>query len=1127
MANIDRVNKYLQEQGYDPNARFADYRDPKAYAPTKVTAPTSNFVGNVAKSLSGIPGAIQHSVGGMLAGSSFAKAPQIIRSIQDTGFSGFGINYKGKVGQTLDRRDALMKQATADFHAGKMSPKAYSAQLQKIIADTSVDKKLEKSKGALKDASRYGEQFVNNAAIIGTVVGGIAGAAGKTGLNAAGTAAVDQAYSGGVKALGKGVLGEVGALSRPFGGEAAGGLVKGITGALGGALDAQAMASTVNDARKGKIDPLNTALTATSLAPGGVVKLGSEALSKIGKAASSAIYDTHGLYDVVKLKGGKTVNEVFAAAKAAQKATDTSKQEKILKVFQDLAVQEHGKGPNAVAKAIEANQPGGKKFADMTYNEFLKAADSIISDRRKLQAIAKKAGLAVDGAGVVAGRLTPEAKAIISERLSQADDPLAEFAKLKKEGIPGMSITKDSSKVATSSKPPVKIKSDKNGTMYLAAGKTKITVPKTVQADLDNIANGIALSPERMAKSSRTLNRLGYEFDNKMGIVPIVQKTTQKVSSSVPVRNTNLFGQIEEMVKSGATGEQLAKQVNTLKSVQAALVDGKPVVTKDGRFLAFAKGAGTVKKASEVAPIVQGSKAPLGVIGRTLEKAGLSTRQADPAEQKAIFRQVKDNFAKAINDNADIKLTGSEIMNRLNKLSDSKRGVFDLRQLRTGEIAHELGVPNSQAKAIISAYNDAFKSLSTAERGLAGKITDFNMRNNPLAAPYSRIQSVARYELNPSFRTQENIETGIGSQLLGGKAINPLTDKYNKGVKILEDNGFFKRELAGPAGEGAAGLGAISAKLSPFQKKKFTADLMSLAGGENKLVGFVTDPKNASLVQDLKSIAQYPDRGFTSSNLMKAMNLAVFPLRYNLKVTSIAAKALGKENGIRQMAILKGLSDFNRWQKTPAGIKWNSDNSEVLGVLRYFTPVGSVESVLNMLDPRNIKNARDLGTIGGLPFGVISGVLQGQGVVNLDSPYLNPKTGEVVPTQVPKDVKARLSQALEDVIGTMFTYPGRQIGLPKSKKDVSKDLAAIVTLGQLKGGKYESVTRTDLTPAQRKQQAVLQAGQKKVNLTPPAQLKNRSVNLSSSKPVTITPIYKASKPKKAKTRAIPVGRFQP
>lgn len=1021
---VSKEVQYLIDKHGLQGGSFVDSNP--AYQVTKKPNVKQDFLGNVGKSIGSIPGALVHGTQKLLSDSSFAKIPQVIGAYGSL----------GRQNASLAKRDVIMKQLSKDFHSGKISAKEYSKKLNSAIASTNIDKEMKHTNAALKDASHYGDQFMANAAILGTVVGGVAGLAGKTGLNAVGTAAVDQAYSGGAKAFGRGILGEAGALSRPFTGEAAGGVVKGLTGAAGGALDAQAMASTANEARKGKFDPLNTALTATSLAPGGVVKLGSEALGRAGKLASSAIYDTHGLYDVVKLKGGKSVNEVFAAAKAAQNATATAKQEKILKVFQDLAVQEHGKGPNAVAKAIEANQPGGKKFADMTYSEFLKAADSIVSDRRALQAIAKKAGLAVDGAGVVAGRLTPETKAIISKRLAQADNPLAEFSALKKEGL---------------------------------------------------------------------------------------------------IKGPNLPGQIEDMIKSGATGDQLAKQVNTLKSVQAALVDGKPVTTKDGRFLAFAKGAGTVKKAAEVAPIVQGTKAPLGVIGRTLEKAGLSTRQADPAEQKAIFGQVKDNFTKAINANNDIKLTGSEIMNRLSKYTESKPGIFDLRQLSKGEIASVLGVNKAQAKTILGEYNNAFRSLSSAERGLAGKVTDFNMRNNPLAAPYSKIQSIARYEKNPFFRVQENVETRAGVAGLTGKGAIPLTDKNNDVIKVLRDNGVFKDYFAGPAGQGAAGLGAISAKLSKDQENVLASALTSMAGDKNKVMSFITDPKNASLMQDLKAVVQYPDKGFTSSNLMKAMNLAAFPLRYNLKVTSLAAKALGQQNGVRQVAILKGISDFNRWQKTPAGIKWNSDNSELLGALRYFTPVGSIESVLNILGG-NVHTVRDIGTIGGLPFGVVSTVLQGQGLTKLDSPYLDPKTGEVVPDKIPADAKARMRQALSDVLNTMFTFPGKQVGLT-SKKSITEGVVDAATFGKLKGGKYNSVTQTNLTPLQKKQQAVLRTktgGPGKYNLPSQGSIKpvpfgSVKYNLSGvdlNKPPRF-PKSSTSKPKRGKTRAIPVGRFQP
>jgi len=1008
-----------------------------AYNVTKKPNVKQDFFSNVGRSLGSIPGAVAGGVVSMLSNNSIAKAPQIGQSIKRTGFSLGPIRIKGTVDKTLEKRDAMMKQAGKDFHAGKMSAKDYSKKLNQIIASTDVSGDMKKSTGALKDASRYGEQFVNNAALIGIVGGGIAGALGKTGVSTAGKAAVEQAYSGGAKAFGRGVLGEVGGLGVPFSEQAAkGGIIKGITGALGGGLDAQAMASTARDAQKGKIDPLNTALTATTLLPGGVIKAGTEGLKATGRGINRAIYDTHGLYDVVKLKGGKSVNEAFNAAKAISK--NSKKEEGLLKVFQDLAVQEHGKGPNAVAKAIEANQPGGKKFADMTYKEFLKAADSIVSDRRKLQAIAKKAGLTIpEGTAVVAARLTPESKALISKRLSEADDPLKELGLLKKEGI---------------------------------------------------------------------------------------------------VKGPNLPGQIEDMISEGHRGDLLAKQVNTLNSAKPILDKaGNVITTGKGRFLAAAKGAGTVKKASQAGEIVQGKKAILGGIGRTFEKAGMSTRAADPAEQKAVFNQVKDNFTKAINANNDIKLTGKEIMNRLNKYADSKKGIFDLRQLRKGEIASVLEVDKATAGTIIKEYNNAFKSLSTADRGLAGKITDFNMRNNPLAPGYSRIQSVARYEMNPSFRTQENIETRLGVASLTGKGAMPFTDKYNDVIGTLRKNGVFKDYFAGPAGEGAAGLGAISAKLSKDQENTLAAALTSMAGGKGKVMDFVTDPKNASMMQDLKAVVQYPDKGFTSSNFMKAMNLAVFPLRYNAKVTSLAAKALGKENGVRQVAILKGISDFNRWQKTPAGTKWNSDNSEALGILKYFTPIGSVESILNILGG-NAKTIRDYGTIGGLPFGVISAVLQGQGAVNLDSPYLDPKTGEVVPTKVPRDLKARANQALVDILGTMFTYPGRQVGMD-SKRKVSQGIIDNTTFGKLKNGKTESVTRTDLTPEQQRIQAVLRkgtGGPGKYNLpksgeVKPVSLKKPSYNMSGIDTSKSPRFAKAStaKPKKGKTRAIPVGRFQP
>jgi hypothetical protein len=156
-------------------------------------------------------------------------------------------------------------------------------------------------------------------------------------------------------------------------------------------------------------------------------------------------------------------------------------------------------------------------------------------------------------------------------------------------------------------------------------------------------------------------------------------------------------------------------------------------------------------------------------------------------------------------------------------------------------------------------------------------------------------------------------------------------------------------------------------------------------------------------------------------------------------------------------------------------------------------------------------------------------VIRGQGITKSPSPYLNPKTGEVVPEKVPQDTKARLEQALSDIVGSMFTYPGRIVGgenVP-SKTQISQGIATGLTLGSLKGGKYESVTRTDLTDKQKKTQAVLRAGQKSSLPKTSPMAKNRFVDISSSKPVTITPIYKATKAKKAKAKASAPGTWRP
>jgi hypothetical protein len=76
--------------------------------------------------------------------------------------------------------------------------------------------------------------------------------------------------------------------------------------------------------------------------------------------------------------------------------------------------------------------------------------------------------------------------------------------------------------------------------------------------------------------------------------------------------------------------------------------------------------------------------------------------------------------------------------------------------------------------------------------------------------------------------------------------------------------------------------------------------------------------------------------------------------------------------------------------------------------------------------------------LGGLPIGIISQILDSQGLINLNTPYVNPKTGDVIPKYIPETTKARAATAVSDVLGSMFTYPGRTLGLPGKQENIHR-----------------------------------------------------------------------------------------
>lgn len=499
----------------------------------------------------------------------------------------------------------------------------------------------------------------------------------------------------------------------------------------------------------------------------------------------------------------------------------------------------------------------------------------------------------------------------------------------------------------------------------------------------------------------------------------------------------------------------------------------------------------------------------LGAITGGLRKAGLGLEDYNPRQ----IGMAKDNFTKAVDDMKLPLVDGKDAYEALSKLAEEKH-LLDPRQLRAGEIEQTLGLSSGDAKKVLSAAKSMYDGVPLSVRGAAGKLQDANLKLNPLAAPYSRIQTRLRYDLNPAFRAQQKIEAAtLGQVVTGGH--NPTGD-VTKTLNIMRGDGFLptSTSFTGEALHDVKGATNVTTHLTLDEEKSLAHVLEATAAKNGNSVA--DELKNESTRQLMRAIVQNPKQGILSSNFAKATNMLFFPSAYNAKVTGMALGALAKQPPAVQFGVIKNINDFHNWTKTDEGVKWQRDNSELLGLVSYFTPINSVQQIMSAIGD---KNPRELGLIGGLPFGVIQRVLEGQGAIPKSTPpYVDPKTGQIVPDKIPQSDKARLQQGLGDILDTMFTFPGRTAGFG-SKTDLRNTL----TGGLLKPNPSEvkSVTRTDLTPDQRNNQRVL---------APPARTQpalpatSKSVKTFSGAP-TVAPIYKGgSKPKRGKTLAKRIGQ---
>jgi hypothetical protein len=451
--------------------------------------------------------------------------------------------------------------------------------------------------------------------------------------------------------------------------------------------------------------------------------------------------------------------------------------------------------------------------------------------------------------------------------------------------------------------------------------------------------------------------------------------------------------------------------------------------------------------------------------------------------------QTADNIIKKLSDYAHNPTKGLSINGK------PAMPITDLRQMTTRDIVEALKVTHSDAQEVKGAILDSMLQVPLQVRGLGDKIVDLNYKLNPTAGRYARIQGGARFAWNPFFQAKLAYKTELLSQaeangkfptLAGTNSIlaTIFPDKYSQldGIRdTLRDAGIFDKPAhygEGLTGEAVNDVGVAGANLThrllPSQER-------SIAG----MVGVQADRLNMSVedfvrynpqgVRDsVQMIAQY-DRNseFLNSAMARTLNLAFFPFRFEYKVGSVMARSLVRSSPMTQLAVINGLYRAHDWLNSTEGQVWYSQNSQVIGLFKYFTPIQTLAEVGNLLGghPDSIGS---FGELGGLPFGWIPQLLDAEGLTNFGGAYVSPSSGQTLPDYVPTTDKGKLVSAIQDLVGSLYTYPGSTAGLP-SKTTLDRNIALGVT-GASKKADFTQVT-PQITQGQQDFAQAVQASQ--------------------------------------------------
>lgn len=574
-----------------------------------------------------------------------------------------------------------------------------------------------------------------------------------------------------------------------------------------------------------------------------------------------------------------------------------------------------------------------------------------------------------------------------------------------------------------------------------------------IPADLHELVGAGRLSS---TEKSDLITRLGEakDFSARNAILE-----ADKAAGRDYTRNQNVFEKVKFAIRHDDNPDAIAKEIGKISGTRA-LGGGAKVA---GGYFPIIKPEGSAgfKAAKDISDDVLNTKRGLlAPVTEGLRKAGLSPESKDTDK---VVGAIKAGFTDKLK--PELQSKSAAIYTGLVDASRDTKGVTDPRLLKLSvysKVLEQNGISPSRAREVRNALTDTYAKLPASVQSLGNKLTSQAIKYVPGERQYLKAQSYGRFAINPFFATKVAIKSAyLGALESNGGKVLGTVDKDVQG--FLRNNsknnlgGIAEDLIGGPAGQVKPGA------VGKIQENIAGNIVQNILKKEGKTVSDIaTDPAlKENIDHAVQMIYGYPKGGVLSSNLAKSLNVVLFPSRFEAKVLGATAKYLIDQPAVTRGVMLNGLIKMADFSNSPEGAKWKQDNSELYGLAKYFSPLDTIDKVVGVLSgKKQDASVKDLGSLGGLPFGIFVQVLQGQGVIpRQQAPYKNPKTGETIPDKLPDSTKARMSQFLNDVISSSYSYPGAVAGLP-SKNSATNAAIKFGTGGALDSDKLSGQFKT-------------------------------------------------------------------